>query len=131
MSPRLHIGAAALACGAALAGTMACFSERAATTQTTNVAACTAPGTAAGATIVFIRDFTFQTATVHVKSGSKVVWVNCEPTAIPHTSTSDAAGWDSGTLAKDASYVRTYSANGTFPYHCAIHPSMKATVIVD
>jgi plastocyanin len=34
-------------------------------------------------------------------------------------------------LAQDASFVRTFPSAGTFPYHCAIHPSMKATVIVE
>jgi plastocyanin len=111
-------------------GIAACVSERA-TTTTVTTGTCKAPTNTAGATIIFIRDFTFQPATVHVKAGGSVAWVNCEPTATPHTSTADAGAWDSGSLAPDAAFTRVFPANGSFPYHCAIHPSMKATVIVD
>ena len=112
-------------------GIAACFSERSTSNATLNTTTCTTPSTAAGATVIYIRSFTFQPASVHVKAGGSVAWVNCEPTAIPHTSTADGAGWDSGSLAPNAAFVRAFPANGTFPYHCAIHPSMKATVIVD
>ena len=112
-------------------GLAACFSDRATTTATLGSANCTAPANAAGATLIFIRSFVFQPATVHVKAGGSVAWVNCEPTAIPHTSTSDGAAWESGTLNPNASFIRAFPAVGTFPYHCNIHPSMKATVIVE
>jgi len=110
---------------------VACFSERATSTTTVSTGTCSTPTSAAGATIVFIRDFAFATPTVRVKAGSSVAWVNCEPTTIPHTSTGDGSAWDSGSLAPAASFTRTFATAGTFPYHCAIHPSMKATVIVD
>ena len=126
-----HSISLALVALAATAGTFACFSDRASGTGTTVTGNCTTPGTAAGATVVFITAFTFKPATVHVRPGGSVAWVNCEPTAIPHTSTSDGAGWDSGTLAQNAAFVRSFASAGTFAYHCAIHPSMKATVIVD
>ncbi|MDB4888380.1 MAG: amidase [Gemmatimonadetes bacterium] len=112
-------------------GAVACFSERATDSGSLATTNCTVPTTAAGAAVVFIRAFTFDSPTVRVKAGNKVAWVNCEPTPIPHTSTSDGGAWDSGSLAQDASFVRTFPSAGTFPYHCAIHPSMKATVIVE
>ena len=112
-------------------GVVACFSDRATASTTVSTGTCTTPTSAAGATVVFIRDFAFATPTVRVKAGSSVAWVNCEPTNIPHTSTSDASGWDSGSLAPSAFYTRPFATTGTFPYHCAIHPSMKATVIVE
>ena len=112
-------------------GIVACFSERATSNGTVSTATCSAPSSTAGATVIFIRDFTFQPASVHVKAGGSVAWVNCEPTAIPHTSTSDGSGWNSGSLAPAAAFVRAFPAAGNFPYHCDIHPSMKATVIVD
>ena len=112
-------------------GIAACFSEHATSSSTVSIAPCSAPSNTAGATIVFIRDFAFLPASVHVKAGGSVAWVNCEPTAIPHTSTSDGSGWDSGSLAPGAAFVRVFPAAGSFPYHCNVHPSMKATVIVD
>ena len=112
-------------------GIAACVSERATSNVTVSTATCSAPSNAAGATLIFIRDFTFQPASVRVKAGGTVAWVNCEPTAIPHTSTSDGGVWNSASLAPAASFIRNFPTAGSFPYHCAIHPSMKATVIVE
>jgi plastocyanin len=112
-------------------GIAACVSERATSSATVSTATCSAPSNTAGATIVFIRDFVFLPASVHVKAGGSVAWVNCEPTAVPHTSTSDGSGWNSGSLAPGAAFVRAFPTAGSFPYHCDIHPGMKATVIVD
>ena len=120
-----------LSTAVALLGIAACFSGRATTDAVSTTGDCVAPPTVAGATVVFIQSVAFVPATVHVKAGSNVVWVNCEPTAISHTSTSDAAGWNSGILIKGAAYSHTFAAPGTFPYHCDVHPFMKATVIVD
>ena len=127
----MTIRLAALSIAVVSLGVLACFSERAPTTTTVATATCTAPTSTAGSTIVFIRDFTFQPAAVHVKSGQSVAWVNCEPAAIPHTSTSDAAGWNSGLMQQDAVFIRSFSTVGSFPYHCGVHLSMKATVIVE
>jgi plastocyanin len=112
-------------------GVAACVSDRATSTTTVSTGTCSTPTSAAGATIVFIRDFAFATPTVHVKAGNSVAWVNCEPTATPHTSSADGGAWDSGSLAPAAAFTRAFATVGTFPYHCAIHPSMKATVIVE
>lgn len=122
---------AAIAVVIASLAVAACFSERATSNTVVSTGTCTAPTNAGGSTIVFIKDFAFQAATIHVKSGSSVAWVNCESTNTPHTSTSDVGAWDSASLAPTAAYTRTFPTAGTFPYHCAIHPSMKATVIVD
>lgn len=117
--------------GLVLGGITACLSERATSDQMLATASCAVPTNVAGATVVFIRSFAFDPATVRIKAGDSVAWVNCEPTNIPHTSTSDGAGWDSGSLAPMASYARVFPAAGSYPYHCAVHPSMKATVIVE
>ena len=121
----------AIAITLASLGFAACVSDRATANTTVSTANCTAPTTAAGATIIFIRDFTFQPPNVRVKAGGTVAWVNCEPTSIPHTSTADGGGWNSASLAPAAAFVRAFPSAGSFPYHCAIHPSMKATVIVE
>ncbi len=121
----------ALAFVAVSLGIIGCFSERSNATATLATTTCNAPSTTAGATVVYIRSFTFEPPTIHVKSGGSVAWVNCEPTAIPHTSTADGGAWTSGSLAREAAFVRAFPSTGTFAYHCAIHPSMKATVIVE
>jgi plastocyanin len=112
-------------------GVAACFSERVAATNAVDTTACSTPSNTAGATIVFIRNFAFVTPTVHVKSGGSVAWVNCETTNTAHTSTSDASAWNSGLFSPPAAFVRAFPTAGSFPYHCSVHPGMKATVIVE
>lgn len=115
----------------ALLACTACFSEHV-TAHASGVdarAVCADP-TTAGPDVVVIRNFAFQPATVRVAAGQQVTWVNCEIGGVPHSSTSDAAGWDSGLLDRFATFSRTFAAAGTFAYHCSVHPSMKASVIV-
>jgi plastocyanin len=120
-----------VALGLSVAGISACVSERSTSSTPIDTTNCTTPSNVAGSTLVFIRSFLFVPASVHVKAGASVAWVNCEPTNIPHTSTSDGAGWESGTLAPNEAYVRTFPTVGTYPYHCLIHPNMQATVVVE
>jgi plastocyanin len=135
MTPRLSLRSNAPAVLAlslvASLGVAACFSERSTANQTVDTANCTASTSTAGSTVVFIRSFLFVPASVHVRAGGSVAWVNCEPTDIPHTATADDVSWDSGALAPNAAFVRTFPTAGTFPYYCTIHPGMKATVVVE
>jgi plastocyanin len=57
-----------------------------------------------------------------------VNWVNSD--SIAHTSTANDGSWASATLSPGQTFSRTFTAAGTFPYHCAIHPNMVGTVIV-
>ena len=107
-----------------------CVSERA-TSVATGEGNCLAPASTAGATVIFVKQFAYLPAEVHVKPGGSVAWVNCEPDGTPHTATADDASWASGLLSPPDAYVRPFPASGSFPYHCELHPFMKATVIVD
>jgi len=78
---------------------------------------------------VAISGFAFSPASITVPVGTKVTWANKD--AAPHTITSDdGTTFDSGNLANGATYSFTFMKAGTFAYHCAIHTSMKGTVIV-
>jgi plastocyanin len=63
-----------------------------------------------------------------IAAGDTVTWTNNDTTT--HTSTSDDGSWSSGNIAPGSTYSRTFSAPGTFTYHCAIHPGMVGTVSV-
>ena len=65
---------------------------------------------------------------VNVAVGATVTWMNID--SVSHTSTSDASGWNSGTLAPGAQFSFAFQTAGTFQYHCAIHPGMIGTVVV-
>ncbi len=78
---------------------------------------------------VTIQNFAFTPATLTVAPGTKVMWTNKD--SVNHTVTSDSSAWpDSGSLATGQSFTVTFSKPGTYPYHCSIHPYMKASVVV-
>jgi plastocyanin len=63
-----------------------------------------------------------------VAAGTTVTWTNTD--SIPHTSTSDAKGWDSGIVGPGQQYSVSLQTPGTYSYHCTIHPGMVGTVVV-
>ena len=119
--------AVALTIGAIAAGS--CVSEH--STGTISTADCITPPAAAGLPVVFIKQFAYTPAQLHVSAGQSVAFVNCESDGTPHTATADDASFNSGLLDPNDAYVRRFPAAGTVPYHCDLHPFMKAAVIVD
>jgi plastocyanin len=98
--------------------------------------ATTQPSPTAPATVVTVKivekneKYSFQPATLSIKVGTEVMWVNTSDA--PHTVTSDTAG-DFGTtsaITQNQNFTFTFTSPGTFPYHCNIHPYMKATITV-
>lgn len=78
--------------------------------------------------MVNISGFAFQSTNLTVKAGTTVTWTNKD--SAPHTVTANDGSFDSGTMATNVTYSHTFSKTGTFSYYCTVHPSMKATVIV-
>ena len=74
----------------------------------------------------------YSPPTVTVTTGQTVKWVFQGP--IPHTVTADDSSFSSGGVANGLdngqTYTHTFAAAGTYPYHCAIHPQMHGTVVV-
>ncbi len=77
---------------------------------------------------IAIKNFAFSPATLVVKPGTTVSWVNEDPA--PHTATSEG-NFDSGTLGKGQTFSRTFNEAGAFDYICTIHPSMKGRILVE
>ncbi len=95
------------------------------------------PGTTAGAqkpsagqvtNTVTIKAMAFGPATITIKAGQTVTWVNQD--TIAHTVTADQGEWDSGSLAPGASYQQTFAKAGQYAYHCSIHPFMTGQIVV-
>ncbi len=76
--------------------------------------------------------FAFTPATITIKVGTAVVWINA--TSAPHTSTSDVGSpfaWDTSFIQPgQASTPVTFTQVGTFHYHCNVHPYMHGTIVV-
>jgi plastocyanin len=79
---------------------------------------------------VVIDNFVFKPATLTVKAGTKVTWVNRDD--VPHTATSTAKPrrFNSGTLDTDDVFSHTFNQPGTYEYFCAVHPHMTGRIIV-
>ena len=91
--------------------------------------ASAAPASAGGGgDAVAIANFAFSPTSLTVKAGDTVTWTNQDSTA--HTVTADDGSFDSKNVAAGASFSQTFATAGTFAYHCTIHPTMTATVVV-
>jgi len=83
-------------------------------------------GTAANQ--VVIENFSFAPATLTVKAGTKVTWINRDD--VPHTVNENDKRFKSGPMDTDDQFSYTFSAPGTFSYFCALHPKMIGQIIV-
>ena len=82
----------------------------------------------------------FSPATFSESFGTRatVIWVNADRTSNGYGSTtgtthhlvSDTGVFDSGSLAPGRAYSFTFAGNGTYTYHCSIHPTMVGTITI-
>jgi plastocyanin len=77
---------------------------------------------------VTIELMQFTPATLSVKPGERVVWVNKD--LFPHTVTADDKSFDSGAIAANASWSYIARKKGEFAYGCTFHPTMHGKLTV-
>src|SRR5256885_5802131 len=82
----------------------------------------------AAMTNVSIVDFAFSPRAVTIEVNDQVRWAWTGNA--PHSTTSDTGLWNSGVNDKGSTFTNTFSAAGSFPYHCTVHASMTASVTV-
>lgn len=82
----------------------------------------------ASAATVEISGFAFSPSSLEVSAGTAVTWKNKD--SVPHTATGDNGEFDTGTIPSGGQASHTFSTPGTYAYHCSVHSSMKATVVV-
>jgi len=70
----------------------------------------------------------YSPSPVTVAPGATVRWSNDD--SITHTTTSNTAVWTSGNISPGSFFDVTFQTAGTYAYHCAIHPGMVGTVVV-
>ena len=75
-----------------------------------------------------IEAFAFEPARIEASVGQKVTWTNRDPAE--HTVTHEGGGFNSGTMAANASFTRTFDSPGEFRYICTLHPGMTGVVVV-
>ena len=134
-----------IAATSALAVT-ACSSSDDATANVTDNAAVetavdeTAPATADAGTsgasaaggAVDITKSRFGPLELNVAVGDTVTFTNSDPFAHTVTSKDDAAQqFDSGNFGENETFAVEFAAAGTYAYFCQIHPTMRATIVVN
>ncbi len=79
---------------------------------------------------VTIDNFAFSPQTLTVPVGTKVTWINRDD--VPHTATSSVKPrvFDSKALDTDEKFSFVFTAPGTYPYFCAVHPHMTGEIVV-
>jgi plastocyanin len=88
---------------------------------------------AEGQAEVRMIDFAFDQASLLVRAGSTVTWINED--GARHTATSDTGIWDSGSFGRGDSFSFTFDEPGTYPYYCRPHggpggEGMAGTIVV-
>ena len=82
-----------------------------------------------GSNEVWIQSLAFSPSTITVSVNTTVKWTN--KAGVAHTVTSDDGLFvSSGTINPNGTFSSQFTTAGTFNYHCSIHPSMVAKVIV-
>ena len=77
---------------------------------------------------IVIKNFMFMPNSLTVKAGSTATWVNSDDE--PHSVVSDTGLLRSGAVDTNETFSFKFDKPGTYPYHCALHPRMVATIIV-
>lgn len=80
---------------------------------------------------VSMQGFRYNPPAITIRLGDTVVWKNMD--TAPHTVTTQAdavVAFDSGTLGQNGTFSHTFNQTGTYNYHCAFHPEMVGTIVV-
>jgi plastocyanin len=79
-------------------------------------------------TTIDIKEFKFGPPEVTVAVGNRVTWTNRDEET--HTVTSATGAFSSTGLSHDDTFTQTFTRPGRYAYFCALHPQMRATVVV-
>lgn len=80
-------------------------------------------------TAAAVSGLKFSPEVLRVRVGGFGVFTNED--SVAHTFTADGGLFDSGPVEPGRPFVFSFSAAGEVAYHCEIHPSMKARVVVE
>ena len=119
----LTIGACAVvlaACGSS--------NENSAETTPAPTPKAAAPAPAAGTTTVAMKNIQFEPATVDVKVGGTVKWVNQD--TVDHDVVADDGQFRSELFGKGQTFEYKPTKAGSIHYVCTVHPGMEGTLTV-
>lgn len=77
---------------------------------------------------VIIKNFGFSPASLSIRQGDTVEWVNHD--IVPHTATQSGRKWDTDKLNNKQSFQVTFPSLGQEVYGCLFHTNMQAEIII-
>ena len=80
------------------------------------------------ANTVTMKNMVFSNANLQVSAGTQVTWINDDN--MNHTVTADDNSFNSGIIPPGGTFKQTFTATGTYNYHCQLHAAMTGRVIV-
>ena len=87
-----------------------------------SAASCAPAAAGAAPTVkVSIKNFVFSPEPVTAKVGDVIGWTNGD--SVSHTATLDDGSCTTDTITTGTTQALVFSAPGTYPYHCSIHPT--------
>lgn len=78
--------------------------------------------------VVEIKGFKFAPATLAVRPGDTITWINRD--IAPHTATALDKSWDTGLLKRGEQKTLTVKPGFSPAYFCLFHPVMKASLTI-
>ncbi len=73
--------------------------------------------------------FAFSPDPITISVGDAITWTNGD--SAPHTVTLDDGSCDTGQFGQGETGTIRFNVAGTYAYHCAVHPNMKGTIVVE
>lgn len=92
--------------------------------------AAAAPAASAIKPAVTITNYSFQPATLTVKEGTTVLWVNKDDDVHTIKSTDGPEAFHSPALDSSSHFGFTFREAGTYHYICSVHPHMHGVIVV-
>lgn len=79
---------------------------------------------------VMMQDYAYGPATLTVRVGDTVTWMQHDQAPHDVVTTSAPVAFRSPQLSAGQSWSHTFTKPGTYSYYCSVHPDMRATVTV-
>ncbi|WP_409465679.1 cupredoxin family copper-binding protein [Amycolatopsis sp. GA6-003] len=94
------------------------------------LAAPVTPPAAAASQTVMMQDYAYAPASLTVRVGDTVTWIQHDTAPHDVVTTSAPVAFRSPQLSQGQSWNYTFRTPGTYSYYCSVHPDMRAQVIV-
>lgn len=79
--------------------------------------------------VITIQDLAYSPATVRIKRGDKVTWINQDQQ--DHTVDEENGKFSSGNIKSGKKFSMVFEKAGKYRYGCKFHPRMAGVIVVE